>query len=381
MCELLGVSCNKPVRANISFKALKADANDNPHGWGLAYYPDQSAQIFKEPLKALESELANFVAKYEMIKSKNFMCHIRYMTTGSPSHRNTHPFSRELNGREYVFAHNGSVLAVGDFKFNRFRPVGDTDSEKVFCHLMDFIAQHKLNLDNEADLSLLEDRLREINGSPGAKLNCLISDGKRLLCYRDRGGHKKLLILLREPGYMHTVRYYGDEEIDFEFKIKKGTDERAVIVSTEALTRERWRFLPRACLTVLEDGRVLYPTPLEEEQDTEKVEVYKSPRYSSHLAGFPDVVGMPESLRDTIGVSLGEMVRVINGDQALALRVCKTSKYLVGSDPDYKADQPQKHIWLPPKARKKLGLDEEAYRNGCKKFKTKYSPVSIERVN
>jgi len=60
---------------------------------------------------------------------------------GAVSLPNTHPFTRELWGRYWAFAHNGqladSIPATGPF-----RPVGDTESEAVFCHLLNTLAAH-----------------------------------------------------------------------------------------------------------------------------------------------------------------------------------------------------------------------------------------------
>ena len=353
-----------------------------PMGGGLAFYPDQSAQVFKEEMRADRSKLADFVAAYERIRSEIFLCHIRRWSPGPHAHRNTHPFLRESNGKEYVFAHNGSVSAAREFNFKRFHPLGDTDSERIFCYLMDFIDRYALDLSDEADLSLLEDHLREINGTRDARLNFLLSDGNRLLCYRDAGGYKKLLMLKREPGYMHTDESFNDDEIDFRFTIEKGADERAVILATEALTRERWLFPARGSLTVLENGCVTYPEPYDEEEtDSEKVEVYKAPKFLKTENGHTDVISMSPSLRNELGVNLDERVRVTGDDRSLELLVKKTSKDLIGRNPEHRADHPDRHVCLLLKTRKKLGLEETEYRNGHKKFKTKYTPVSIERVN
>ena len=51
MCELLAMSFNLPVTPNISFKAFRSRSERNPDGWGIAFYPDESVQIIKEPTK------------------------------------------------------------------------------------------------------------------------------------------------------------------------------------------------------------------------------------------------------------------------------------------------------------------------------------------
>ena len=77
MCELLGISFNLPVNPKISFKGFQQRGECNPDGWGIAFYPDESAQIFKEPVEAAESSLANFIQEYSGIKSNIFIAHVR----------------------------------------------------------------------------------------------------------------------------------------------------------------------------------------------------------------------------------------------------------------------------------------------------------------
>jgi len=380
MCELLGVSCNKEVRANISFKALQGRAEKNPDGWGFAFYPDESAQIFKEPFEANQSDLADFVARYDNIRSRIFLCHIRKWNTESRAHRNTHPFSRELNGKDYVFAHNGTIPKL--FKLSRFQPLGITDSERFFCHLMDFIAKNALDFQDGADLSLLEDHLRDINRPAGTTLNCLFSDGEHLCCYTDVRGYKRLHFLQRKPGYLAEIQNYEDDELSFKFNVQKGQDEQACIVATKPLTDENWSILSRGSLRVLRDGQVIYPEPMEfEENRGIEAEVYESPRWANGLADFPNVIGMPKSLRQALVVELDNKVKVTCNEQIIELIVCKSAGKLVQENSASAADNRERHVWLPSKIRNDLDLVETAIRNGCPKFKTKYTSVGIQRID
>lgn len=55
MCELMGMCFNRPVNVTFSFKEMVHRGNNNPHGWGLAFYPGDSkaAQVIKEPRRLL----------------------------------------------------------------------------------------------------------------------------------------------------------------------------------------------------------------------------------------------------------------------------------------------------------------------------------------
>ena len=43
MCALLGLAFTKAILAGFSFKEFGRWGEDNADGWGLAWYPDQSA--------------------------------------------------------------------------------------------------------------------------------------------------------------------------------------------------------------------------------------------------------------------------------------------------------------------------------------------------
>ncbi|HEX3013668.1 MAG TPA: class II glutamine amidotransferase, partial [Methanobacterium sp.] len=156
MCELLGLSFNTPVRPNLSFKGFRIRGETNPDGWGIAFYPDKSAQVIKEPLEAEKSLLSEFIELYPKIKSKTFIAHVRLNSTAPPAHMNTHPFGRELNGTNFIFAHNGTLTDYeADFDKSTFKPIGKTDSEAAFCHLLNRIKDEKIKFFDKSDYEWL----------------------------------------------------------------------------------------------------------------------------------------------------------------------------------------------------------------------------------
>src|SRR6185369_428284 len=138
MCELLGMECNVPTDIVFSFAGLASRGGKHgPHadGWGLALYDGKLARVFLEPIAAAESRLATFVREHP-IKTLLAIAHVRRRTRGGAGLVNTHPFARELWGRHWVFAHNGTIKSASRLTLGRFRPIGDTDSEHAFCALL-----------------------------------------------------------------------------------------------------------------------------------------------------------------------------------------------------------------------------------------------------
>ena len=181
MCELLGLSFNTEVTVQLAFSGLKAGAAENPDGWGVAWHDEYGTQIIKEARPVDRSRLATSFLEELGARSRIFVSHIRRATAGSAGYTNTHPFYRRLNGRTWFFAHNGTIdpgqLGLSSGKFV---PIGETDSEAIFCHLLAWLEENNIGLDNPNDFMLLHNKLLEINRS--GELNLIFSDGRTLFC-------------------------------------------------------------------------------------------------------------------------------------------------------------------------------------------------------
>jgi len=141
MCELLGMNSNNPADICFSFTGLmQRGGKTGPHkdGWGIAFYEGRGCRTFHDPFPSADSEIAKLVKRYP-IKSRNVICHIRKANSGKVCLENTHPFVRELWGRNWTFAHNGQLRGIKKLKLVHYFPVGTTDSEHAFCWLLDQI--------------------------------------------------------------------------------------------------------------------------------------------------------------------------------------------------------------------------------------------------
>jgi glutamine amidotransferase len=138
MCELLGMSANVPTDICFSFTGLvQRGGGTGPHkdGWGITFYEGKGCRTFKDPQPSFQSPIAKLVQDYP-IKSCSVVAHIRQANRGMVALENTHPFTRELWGRNWTYAHNGQLKGYKSLKTGNFHPVGETDSEKAFCWLL-----------------------------------------------------------------------------------------------------------------------------------------------------------------------------------------------------------------------------------------------------
>ncbi len=234
MCELLGMECNVPTDIVFSFSGLALRGGlRGPHsdGWGLALYEGRAVRTFLEPAAAAKSALAEFVRK-NPIPTLLAVAHVRRKTRGRVSLENTHPFVRELWGRQWVFAHNGTVRGAKKLELGRFTPVGDTDSERAFCTLLG-------GLDRRFDAyprsrRALWEAIAELGAELGVRgsFNFLLGDGDHLYA---RCATKLHYIVRKAPFKEATL---ADEEVRVDFASVTTPNDRVAIVATAPLTRD-----------------------------------------------------------------------------------------------------------------------------------------------
>ncbi len=255
MCELMAMCFETPVSADFSIREFAARGEENADGWGLGWYPDRSLALVKEPIKWRESRYAGFLETYPRLQSPIFLAHVRHRTRGGePTHADTHPFAREWGGRDYAFAHNGTLDdRVWSLPLGPSRPLGATDSEYAFCHLLREIAGRGDHLDGVEDWRWLYAKLAELNRL--GKLNVLLSDGHRLFCYHDTGGWKGLnfrSLRVRD----HQTRHFGDASLAIDVEAESGN--HGFVVATQPLSAHGWHSFRTGELIVFERGSICF---------------------------------------------------------------------------------------------------------------------------
>ncbi|WP_120996500.1 class II glutamine amidotransferase [Stutzerimonas urumqiensis] len=235
MCELLGMSANVPTDIVFSFTGLmQRGGKTGPHkdGWGLAFYEGKGLRLFQDPVASCESEVAKMVQHY-LIKSEVVIGHIRQANVGKVSLVNTHPFVRELWGRNWCFAHNGQLA---DFRpaQGHYRPVGETDSELAFCDLLNRI-RHDFPepCAAEAILPIMVEACAQYR-SHGV-FNCLLSNGDWLFSFCTT----KLVEITRKAPFGHAQ--LRDAELTVDFQHETTPKDVVTVLATEPLTQnETW---------------------------------------------------------------------------------------------------------------------------------------------
>lgn len=247
MCQLLGLNANTPTDVMFSFTGFSTRAEEHKDGFGIAFFEGPGARVFVDAQSARLSPVAEMVRRYP-IKSRNVIAHIRKATQGQVALQNTHPFQRELWGRYWVFAHNGDLKGYAPRLHAGFRPVGDTDSERAFCWLMQELAKAHASLPPIDELSTT---LRELVPQAAAHgtFNFMLSNGQALWAHCST----KLSWLVREHPF--RAARLADEDLSVDFAAVTTPQDRVAVIVTEPLTRdEPWTALQPGELAVFRDG-------------------------------------------------------------------------------------------------------------------------------
>jgi len=249
MCQLLGMNANTPTDVMFSFAGLATRADEHKDGFGIAFFEGCGLRHFVDHHSARHSALAELVKRYP-IKSENVIAHIRKATQGAVSLENTHPFQRELWGRYWVFAHNGNLVDFHPRLHAAFKPVGQTDSERAFCWLMQELSKAHASVPSIKELShTLAELMPQL--SRHGTFNMLLSNGEALWAH----GSTHLHYLLRRHPFGPTK--LRDEDLSVDFAPETSAQDRVAVIATEPLTvDEPWVAFRPGELRVFVGGEV-----------------------------------------------------------------------------------------------------------------------------
>lgn len=241
MCELLGMSANVPTDICFSFLSfMHRGGRVGPHkdGWGLTFYDGKGCRTFKDAQPCYSSPIAQLLKDYA-IKSRAVIGHIRQANSGEVSLENTHPFTRELWGKYWTFAHNGQIKGFRTLPVGRFQPVGETDSERIFCWLLHELSQRYARKPANwlAVFRFVAARLAQF--APKGICNVILSDGEYVMAHCATHLH---WITRRAPfGLAKLV----DDAVAIDFSHHTSKNDVVTIFATQPLTEnEHWHKIP-----------------------------------------------------------------------------------------------------------------------------------------
>jgi predicted glutamine amidotransferase len=253
MCQLLGMNCNTPTDICFSFEGFRTRGGGTDvhrDGWGIAFFESRGCRVFIDVQPSADSPVAELVRHYP-IRSTNVIAHIRKATQGIVALENTHPFMRELWGRYWIFAHNGNLKEFAPVLDGSFAPVGNTDSERAFCLILQSL--RKAFPAGLPARDALFAKLRETATAIAryGEFNFLLSNGDFLFAHCA----SNLSYVARKAPF--SVAHLKDQDISVDFSELTSQNDRVAVIATQPLTdNELWTAIAPQTLALFVDGEL-----------------------------------------------------------------------------------------------------------------------------
>lgn len=252
MCQLLGMNCNIPTDICFSFAGFQARGGTTDHhtdGWGIAFFEGRGARLFLDPQPSSTSPVAELVRSYP-IRSKNVIAHIRKATQGAVGLENTHPFMRELWGRHWIFAHNGDLPNFAPDLDGSFLPVGNTDSERAFCWILQELRRRFGTQPPAEDALFLALHELTLPLASRGEFNFLLACRYVLFAHAST----RLAYILRQAPFSQA--HLKDQDVTVDFNEVTTPDDRVAVIATVPLTdNETWETMTPGTLWWFSEGQ------------------------------------------------------------------------------------------------------------------------------
>lgn len=253
MCQLLAMNCNTPTDIVFSFEGFRQRGgltDSHADGFGIAFFEGKGVRLFHDDKACATSPVADLIRAYP-IHSKNVIAHIRKATQGQVSLANTHPFMREMWGNYWLFAHNGNLKNIPISNAPHYQPVGNTDSEKVFCFILN---QLKKQFTTEPDEQTLFTHICQLTQQlrQHGLFNFTLSNGRWLIAH----SASLLYYIIRQApfGEAHLL----DDDVQIDFSAVTTPHDRVAVIATLPLTNnETWQQFAVNELIMFQEGHIL----------------------------------------------------------------------------------------------------------------------------
>jgi len=233
MCELFALSCSDRDRATKGLPVFQQRGSWCHDGWGVGWYDGPTGRVKKSGEDVNVSD--RFFEAVDEARSNVIVAHVRYSTGGSADTCNSHPFKIHACGRDWLFAHNGSVppVVAQDYP-SRVEPYSEIDSARIFTFLIDELERY----------------LR--GGTTRGMYPAMVRASRRLI-ERFEGN---VNYLLTDGASLFVLNHYTSRPIYFTRR-DKPYGSAFVATTVDGLTNERWRKLPPNRILVVNNGELL----------------------------------------------------------------------------------------------------------------------------
>jgi len=256
MCQLFALNSIAPTAVTFAFTGFSArggQTGEHADGWGIAFHGKDGCRSFHDDSPACHSPLAAFLREHP-IRATAVLAHIRKATQGAVQLSNCHPFQRQWRGRQWVFCHNGDLKQFEPELDSVHQPVGNTDSERAFCWLLQRLEQQFPDA-AAPDWRELAPVLAALTAEVACHgpFNFLLTDGQTVYAHCSTRLH---WLVRRYP--FAQVRLV-DTDLTLDLSRDNGPEDRMVLVATEPLTHdEPWQAMAPGELFAFAQGEPVW---------------------------------------------------------------------------------------------------------------------------
>jgi len=260
------MSCRYPARLTTSLTGLASRAQEavsrNRDGWGAAFYQGADIALYRDTLSADESSQVPWLEAHGPETTLS-MAYIRHATQGRTELANTGPFTRELNGRMRLFAHNGNLPGIRDryeSRYWRYVPIGKTDSETAFCMLLEALAELE---EGSSTLPPVDQRIVALATICGelrelGPANFLYADSRTLFVHADRRFQPATGKIEPPALFIRTCdSEQSPELLDQKVQGSTAPGQQVALLSTVPLNDKPWQPLAEGEILAIEAGKIV----------------------------------------------------------------------------------------------------------------------------
>lgn len=228
----LDIPCSTTIHVRGYSSAVK------PGGCGLSWYIDNGvvSSSIKDLGEHSSTTFSKVLADWHEYRSTIFLCKILEPSESS-NEVNMQPIIKSYCARDWGLIHNGSVArdeiaGVFNSALSDFEPIGSSDSELIFCHILSYMKSKNYRKLSACKFSELHKLFISLNKF--GSLNLVITDGLSIVCYHDKSVNNPLYVSrIRPPSFTNVI---SSESVTFEMQDHNSEYRTGFLIGTKPFT-------------------------------------------------------------------------------------------------------------------------------------------------
>lgn len=258
--DIIAISLDGKGSPSININLPETAGGNHSDGWGFGWYPEDhsSAIVTKDPAAHGKKVLLDTITDWSNFRSTVFFCKVRGASKGY-THANTQPFLKSFAGRDWVFMHNGDVDIDELRKIHQqhstlLEPVGNTDSELIFCDLLSLIDGQRARKIGQLDPGLMHEWFKRYDAIGSADM--YLTDGASTVCFHGTQSPKRMYYSrIQPPENQETLE---SEAAGICLNDPQDTYRTALIVSSTLFHKGEWAEMKPGQMVIIRRGAIVW---------------------------------------------------------------------------------------------------------------------------